>query len=113
MTLAQMRKLAFSFPCAEEHAHMEHPDSRVGGKIFPTLMPAKGQASFKLTPDQQDTMIAARPRAFSPAAGAWGLKGWTRLDLARADRASASMAIEFAWRNVAPKQLVEELDAEE
>jgi hypothetical protein len=31
------RRIAMSFPEAMESAHMNHPDFRVGGKIFATL----------------------------------------------------------------------------
>ncbi len=37
MTADQFRKLVLSFPDAEERAHHDHPDFRVGGKIFATL----------------------------------------------------------------------------
>ena len=37
------RRIALSFPGAEERAHMGHPDFRVGGRIFATLhAPGKG-----------------------------------------------------------------------
>jgi len=34
MTPAQFRKMALRFPGVVESAHMNHPDFRVGGKIF-------------------------------------------------------------------------------
>jgi hypothetical protein len=37
VTAKDFRWLALSMPEAEEHAHMDHPDFRVGGKIFATL----------------------------------------------------------------------------
>ena len=37
MTPADFRKLALALPEAEERTHMNHPDFRVGGKIFATL----------------------------------------------------------------------------
>ena len=37
MTTDDFRNLALSLPEAVESAHMDHPDFRVGGKIFATL----------------------------------------------------------------------------
>jgi hypothetical protein len=39
MTAAEFRSLALSLPEVSEEAHMDHPDFRVGGKIFATLGP--------------------------------------------------------------------------
>ena len=37
MTVNQFRRLALSLPEVAERGHMDHPDFRVGGKIFATL----------------------------------------------------------------------------
>ncbi len=37
MTVDQFRRMALSLPEVEERGHMDHPDFRVGGKIFATL----------------------------------------------------------------------------
>jgi hypothetical protein len=37
MTPTDFRRMVLSFPEAVESAHMDHPDFRVGGKIFATL----------------------------------------------------------------------------
>jgi hypothetical protein len=37
MTREQFRRMALSFPQSVESQHMDHPDFRVGGKIFATL----------------------------------------------------------------------------
>ena len=51
MTANDFRKLALSFPATAEHAHMNHPDFRVAGKIFATLgYPSKERAMVKVTP---------------------------------------------------------------
>ena len=54
MTDDDFRKIALSLPEAIESAHMGHPDFRVGGKIFATLMPEDGWGMVKLTPDEQE-----------------------------------------------------------
>ena len=67
------RRIALSFPGAEERSHMGHPDFRAGGKIFASLhAPAKGTGAVMLMPEQQELAMAAEPAAFSPAAGGVG-----------------------------------------
>jgi len=39
MTVEEFRAIALSFPESEERTHMNHPDFRVGGKIFATISP--------------------------------------------------------------------------
>jgi hypothetical protein len=53
MTAADFRNVALALPEAEEHSHMEHPDFRVGGKIFTTLgYPDKARGMVKLSPEK-------------------------------------------------------------
>ncbi len=67
---ALFRKLALAFPGAEESSHMGTADFRVGVRIFATLAyVAKGQATLKLTPEQQAEWIAESPHLFEPAPG--------------------------------------------
>ena len=106
------RRLALAFPEAAESSHMGHPDFRVGGKIFATLGPAEGHGVAMLTPEQQEVMMSARPRAFTPAAGAWGRRGSTRIMLDSVEESDLRTALGMAWRNKAPKRLVTETDAE-
>jgi hypothetical protein len=100
-------------PEAEERAHMGHPDFRVKGKIFATLMPGDEPAGMvKLKPAQQHDFMKSQPTVFEPVKGGWGAKGATRVILAEADRATLRAAIEAGWRNVAPKRLIEQLDSD-
>ena len=65
MTAADFRRLALSLPETEEHAHMNHPDFRVAGKIFATLgYPNASRGMVKLFPDQQAEFVAADPKSF-------------------------------------------------
>ena len=73
MTPKEFRHLALSFPEAIESAHMDHPDFRVGGKIFATLgYPNENSAMVKLSPDDQKEFVGSKPDVFEPAKGAWG-----------------------------------------
>jgi hypothetical protein len=112
MTKEDFRKLALELPGAVESAHMGHPDFRVGGKIFATLWPKDGWAMVKLTPDEQEAFVRAKPDVFAAVKGAWGRGGATSVCLARCTRALARDGLAAAWRGRAPKQLVVEFDSQ-
>jgi len=107
MTPDDFRRLALALPEAVESAHMGTVDFRCG-RIFATLgNPDAGWAMVKLTPDQQEMRVAAEPDVFFPVPGGWGKGGATRLRLAASDEATARGALLDAWRNVAPKKLLD------
>jgi|SRR5947209_6618464 len=112
MTADEFRSLALSFPEASEAAHMNHPDFRVRGKIFATLGPDEDWGMVKLTADQQASVVRTEPNVFKPASGAWGRRGATIVQLGDADEATVRQALILAWRNTAPKRLVQEYDQE-
>jgi hypothetical protein len=107
VTAQTFRRIALSLPEAGEGVHMGHPDFRVRNRIFASLgVPDKGWGTVKLTPQQQEVLLAADPAAFRPAAGAWGRRGWTQVHLAAVDARTLGSALEMAWRNAAPRTLV-------
>jgi hypothetical protein len=111
VTPSEFRRIALSFPEAVESAHQDHPDFRVGGKVFATLgYPRAGYGMVKLPPKEQVFFIEAEPKAFQPAAGAWGLRGSTVVLLRAAKKSSVQKALLAAWRNTAPKTLVAQFD---
>ena len=110
MTADEFRSFALSLPEAIENAHMGHPDFRVRGKVFATLGPKEDWGMVKLTPDQQASLIGAAPSVYHPAAGAWGRRGGTIVRLSNADPLTVRGALINAWRNTAPKRLVQQLD---
>ena len=102
----EFRALALTFPDAVEQSHFDTADFRVRNKIFATLRAADGRAVLKLSPDEQQLVMATSPGMFEPIKGTWGLKGWTRVALDRADAETVRHAMAMAWRSVAPKKLV-------
>ncbi|MFN0006623.1 MAG: MmcQ/YjbR family DNA-binding protein [Planctomycetota bacterium] len=113
MTPEAFRKLALELPEAVESSHMGHPDFRVGGKIFATLGPEgeiKPWGMMKLTPEQQAPLLETEPDVFEPGPGAWGRRGATLVRLQKARVATVRRALAAAWRNTAPKKLVERFD---
>jgi hypothetical protein len=108
MTAKDFRKIALSLPETEEHAHMNHPDFRVAGKIFATLgHPDKTCAMVKLSPEEQHYFSKDYPDAFVPVKGAWGRRGATSVILKVAKQDALTRSIQAAWRNNAPKRLLE------
>jgi hypothetical protein len=106
MTAKDFRQIALALPETEERSHMDHPDFRVGGKIFATLgYPDKSCGMVKLTPEQQHYFVKAEPDVFEPVLGAWGRRGATTVHLKAGKKATLAKAMEAAWRNTAPKRL--------
>jgi hypothetical protein len=106
MQRQEFRALALSFPEAVEGSHFGTADFRIRNKIFATLREADGV--LKLTPDQQQLVMATSPGLFQPIRGSWGQKGWTRVVLDRADAETVRHAMGMAWRSIAPKRLARE-----
>ncbi|MCY7352114.1 MAG: MmcQ/YjbR family DNA-binding protein, partial [Cytophagaceae bacterium] len=77
ITHETVRQLALALPEAQEHDHWGRPSSRVRKKIFATTWPGEQRAVLKLTPAEQQHLVATDPVTFSPIPGAWGQKGWT------------------------------------
>jgi len=106
MTPAEFRKIALSLPEASESAHMDHPDFRVGGKIFATLgYPDKEHGMVVLPPEEQERFVRTYAKVFVPAKGAWGKRGSTSVRLSAVDKATLKRVMEIAWRKRAPKDL--------
>lgn len=111
MTADKFRNLALSFPEASEEEHMGHPDFRVRNKIFATLgFPDEDWGMVKLTPVEQASFIRTEPDVFHPASGVWGRRGATIVRLAEAKESTVGQAMNMAWRNTAPKRLVQQYD---
>lgn len=108
MTPDEFRGAALHLPEAEESAHMGHPDFRVRGKIFATLgYPDAEWAMVKLTPEQQEEFVREDPDVFRPVPGGWGRKGNTHVRLAACTPEIVRPALWTAWRNAAPKRLMQ------
>lgn len=97
----EFRKLALSLPGAEEREHMDHPDFRVGGKIFATLgYPNESFAMVRLSPKLQAQFVKEEPDIFTSVGGAWGRQGATHVRLKavkKAKREKVREALAAAW----------------
>ena len=105
MTPDKFRSLALEIPEAVESSHQNHPDFRIGGKIFASLGYLEdGRGTVKLTPEQQRDFMEQAPSVFGLCAGAWGRQGWTTVDLAAAKVDVVRAALEAASKNVGSKK---------
>ena len=83
---------------------MGHPDFRVRGRIFATLGALdEDHGMVALLAEQQDVAIAAEPRAFRPAAGAWGRGGATLVRLDAVSDEWLERALRWAWERRAAR----------
>jgi hypothetical protein len=98
VTPKDFRRIALRMQGAIEGAHMAHPDFRANGRIFATIHPDGKQGMVKLTPDQQREFMAAHPKLFVPAPGAWGRGGSTMVQFATADPDAVGEAMTLAWQ---------------
>jgi hypothetical protein len=99
MTVRDFRRIALSFPDAEESSHMGAADFRVGGRIFATLASAKqGYGNLQLTLEQQKTFVQELPDVFLPIPGGWGSMGMTHIRLAAASEDVLTGALQAAWK---------------
>lgn len=99
---ARFRELALGQPGAVEGAHGGHADFRIG-KVFASL-PAPGFGMVKLTPHEQEVFMAEAPDAYSPAAGSWGAKGYTRVALDHVEETSLKGALRAAAAGMVSKR---------
>jgi hypothetical protein len=98
VTVKDFRRLALGLEGVVEAEHMNHPDFRVGGKIFATLQPGLKKGMVALSPEDQARFIEEAPTMFEPVAGAWGRGGATSVILAAADEELVGEALTLAWR---------------
>jgi hypothetical protein len=104
MTPRQFLLMALSLPNVEEHAHMAHPDFRVGGKVFATLgYPNKQWGMVKLSAEEQRGFVTMNAGVFVPAPGAWGLQGSTLVRLKDARPGVVEEALNSAWEALKAK----------
>ena len=99
MTHNDFRRIALGMKDAIESAHMDHPDFRVGNRIFATLHADNEWGMVILTPDQQQRFMAGSAEGVRPGKGAWGLQGCTAVRLDIVDEELLGEAMTLAWRN--------------
>jgi hypothetical protein len=106
MTRDDALALALALPETLAAPHFDRTAVKVAkGRIFATFG-AAGDMNVKLTPDEQEMFVETGAGAVSAIAGGWGRQGWTRVELARADRPLVLSLLNAAWRGAAPPKLL-------
>ncbi len=101
--------IALALPGAEQSAHFDVTDFRVGNKIFCTL-PKPGVLGLRIGVDEQAALLSEDPATFSRPENRYGLNGWTFVALATADPEQVRELISDAWRRLAPAKRRAEFD---
>ena len=105
VTADRFRSLALEISGAIESSHMNHPDFRIGGRIFASLgYPDDKHGMVKFTPEQQRNFLKKAPGMFSPCAGAWGHQGATSVKLTQAKIGLLRTALKMASKNLDAKK---------
>ena len=103
MTKTEFRRIALSMSGAVEKEHMNHPDFRVGGKIFATLgYPDDDHGMVILPTEEQASLLRSHPKVFTPAKGAWGKRGSTVVRLDAVDGKTMRRVMKIAWEKRRP-----------
>ena len=108
-TVAQARRAFLEQPEAEEKSHMGHPDFRVRNKIFATLWPDRNVAVVRLSSADITAVLQMNPEALTLKH--WGKSPYLEVNLARANLALLRALAHSAWRQHAPKRLLEDRNA--
>jgi hypothetical protein len=103
------RRLALSFPEAEERETWGHPTFRVRDKMFMALAADGRSASVKATREAQAALVGSEPDTFSIPAYV-GVHGWVGIALERVDAQEMAELVEDAWRLTARKRAVRAFD---
>lgn len=99
---ADLRRMALALPGTTEHAHFERAAFKVD-RIYVTLADDGLTANVRFTPDEQEFKCQLAPDVFAPLDNAWGLQGWTRLDLGAATTGDLQLALVTAHSHAVGK----------
>jgi hypothetical protein len=103
VSVTNFRKLALSFPDAEEHPHFHLASFRVKKKIFATLHEKENRAMLKLSLIDQSVFCMYDATIFFPVPGGWGTKGATFVHLGKVRTAMFKDALTAAYTLAAAK----------
>ena len=98
-----IRKLALTFPGAEERPHFHLASFRVKNKIFATLWAKENRAMLKLSLVSQSIFCSFNSAVFFPVPGGWGAKGATFVDLKKVRKDMFKDALTTAYNETVNK----------
>ena len=104
VNIETFRKLALSFPNAEEQPHFHLASFRVNKKIFATLWEKENRAMLKLSLADQSVFCFYDTTIFFPVPGGWGAKGATFVELNKVRKDMLKDALTTAYNGAALKK---------
>ena len=109
VSLDSVRKLALSFPEAEEMPHFEKTSFRIKKKIFATLDKKNNRSVLKLSAIDQSVFCGFDSSIIYPVKNAWGKQGWTIVELKKVPKKLFHDALITSYCEVAPEKLAKVL----
>lgn len=110
VSFEQLQHISLSFPEATEEPHFEKTSFRVRKKIFATYAEKDQKACLKLSLEDQSSFTSMSNSAVYAVQNKWGTQGWTFFELQHVELAMMDDALKCAYREVAPRNLLECLD---
>ncbi len=107
VTVENFRKMAMSLPEVMEAPHFDKASFRVVNKIFSTLHADTKRVMVRLSLVEQSVFADIDRTIIYPVPGGWGRQGATFVELSKVKKEILKEALETAWRNVAPKKMIE------
>ncbi|MDX2174203.1 MAG: MmcQ/YjbR family DNA-binding protein [Bacteroidota bacterium] len=100
VSISEFRKMALSFPEANEEPHFEKTSFRVNKKIFATLNVKENRATIKLSEVDQDLFCVYDKNVMCPVPNKWGKQGWTHINLKTIPKEMCVDALKAAFDTV-------------
>ena len=104
VNIETFRKLALSFPDAEEQPHFHLASFRIKKKIFATLWEKENRAMVKLSLIDQSVFCSYDTTTFFPVPSGWGSKGATFVALNKVRKDMLKDALATAYNGIATKK---------
>ncbi|MDW3646932.1 MAG: MmcQ/YjbR family DNA-binding protein [Bacteroidia bacterium] len=104
--------MAIRFEEVKEEGHFEKTSFRIRKKIFATMDEKDMHVVLKLNDIDQSVFVDYDDSIF-PLPGAWGKKGWTKVNLKTVREDLFQDALTTAYRTVAPKKLADKYKPKE
>ncbi|MGB4838282.1 MAG: hypothetical protein WBP08_04740 [Saprospiraceae bacterium] len=105
VTIIKFSEIALSFPEVIELPHFEKISFRIKNKIFATLCETTNIGVVKLSLEDQSAFCSFGENIMTPVKGKWGLKGWTNIDILKADETMILDALTSSYITVAQSRL--------
>lgn len=108
ITLIEIRGFATAFPEVDESTHFRLPSFKVRGKPFVVVEKGGTTALFSVSQQEAAQMVAGDPVAYEEVWRTAATKIFVglRVDLATASHERVQELVGLAWRNKAPKRVV-------